>query len=116
MQPKKLDIQRNYYVAGTKNFELADDKIQEGEYQEAIKLWEVEITNAKPRISGRACYNLAVIHEFNGDLNAAMKWATKSYDLYKEDVTLDYITALERRQAQTNVLKVQLAHTTFQED
>lgn len=116
MQPTKLDVQRNYYVVGTRNFELADDKIQNGDYHEAIKLWEEEIANPKSRISGRACYNLAVINEFNGNLNAAMNWATKSYNLHKEDATLDYITTLERRQAQTDVLKVQLANTAFQED
>lgn len=116
MQPTKLDVQRDYYVLGTKNFELADDKIQIGAYHEAIELWEEEIANPKARISGRACYNLAVINEFNGNLIAAMNWATKSYSLHKEDATLDYITTLERRQAQTDVLKVQLANTTFLED
>ncbi|TMM57243.1 hypothetical protein FEE95_12195 [Maribacter algarum] len=115
MQPKKLDVQRHYYVIGTRNFELADDKIQEGAYHEAIKLWEEEIANPKAKISGRACYNLAVINEFNGNLNAAMNWANKSYDLHKEDATLDYITALERRQAQSDVLKVQLANTSFED-
>ncbi|MFS4491798.1 DUF6340 family protein [Maribacter sp. 2308TA10-17] len=115
MQPKKLDVQRAYYVLGTRNFELADDKIQEGAYHEAIKLWEEEIANPKARISGRACYNLAVLSEFNGNLNAAMNWATKSYDLHKEDATLDYITTLERRQAQSDVLKIQLANTTFED-
>ena len=115
MQPKKLDIQRDYYVTGTRNFELADDKIQDGAYHEAIKLWELEIANSKPRISGRACYNLAVLNEFNGNINAAMNWANKSYALFKQDATLDYITALERRQAQTDVLKQQLANTNFED-
>ena len=116
MQPQKLDVQRDYYVTGTRNFVLAEDEIQNGAYGQAIALWEEEIANPKARISGRACYNLAVMNEFNGDLNAALDWAIKSYGLYKEDLTLDYITTLERRQAQTDVLKVQLAHTAFQED
>lgn len=116
MQPTKLNVQRNYYVTGTRNFELADDEIQKGEYAEAVKLWEQEIANPKTRISGRACYNLAVVNEFNGNLNAAMNWATKSYQLHKEATTLDYITTLERRQAQTDVLKMQLANISFQEE
>ena len=110
MQPSKLDIQRNYYVVGSRNFQLADDQIQVGQYYEAIKHLEEEVTNSKPRISGRACYNIAVFSEFNGDLTAAMNWATKSYQIYKEDSTLDYITALERRQAQSDVLNAQLAN------
>ena len=114
MQPQKLEVQRDYYIVGTRNFELADDKIQEGAYHEAIKLWEDEIANPKPRISGRACYNLAVINEFKGNLQAAMNWANKSYDLYEEDATLDYITVLAHRQAQSDVLKIQLANISFQ--
>jgi hypothetical protein len=114
MQPQKLEIQRDYYVLGSKNLVLAHDKILEGAYHEALKLWEDELANPKHRISGRASYNLAVLSEFNGDLRAAMNWATKSYDLLKQDATLDYIAALERRQAQSDVLKQQLANTTFE--
>ncbi len=115
MQPSKLDIQRDYYIKGSRNFGLADEQIQSGEYYEAIKYLEQEVSNPKPRISGRACYNLAVLSEYNGDLTAAMNWATKSYQLYKEDSTLDYITALERRQAQTDVLNAQLANNYFED-
>jgi hypothetical protein len=116
MQPTKLDVQRDYYVIGSRNFVLADDKIQNGSYHLAVQLWEEEISNPKPRLSGRACYNLAVMNEFNGNLNAAMNWALKSYNLYKQDSTLDYITTLERRQAQSDVLKEQLAHSTFEDE
>ena len=113
IRPSKLEVKRNYYVLGTKNFELACDKIQNGSYDEAIQLWEKEIANPKPRLSSRACYNLAVLSEFNGNVNEAMGWATKSYQLFKQDVTLDYITTLERRQAEIDVLKLQMAHISF---
>lgn len=115
MQPKKIAIQRDYYVTGTRNFELADDKIQDDAYEEAIKLWELEITNSNARISGRACYNLAVLNEFNDNIDAAMSWASKSYGLFKEDATLEYITILESRQAKADVVKQQLANTNFED-
>lgn len=115
MQPQKLEIQRDYYVNGSKNLNLAADKIQEGAYDEATALWEEEVTNLKSKISGRACYNLAVINEFNGNIDDAMHWATKSFDLFKQDATLDYITALEGRQAQKDVLKLQLASNSFED-
>jgi len=113
MQPQKLEIQRDYHVVGSKNLQLAADKIQNGAYDEALALWEEEVTNPKPRIRGRACYNLAVLNEFYGNLNAAMNWATKSYDLFEQDATLDYIAVLEGRQAQKDVLKQQLANNSF---
>ena len=115
MQPKQLDVKRDYYVAGTRNFILADDKIQNGAFQEAVTLWEQEVTNSKPRISGRACYNLAVVSEYNGNLNTAIDWAKKSYQLLKEDTTLDYILALEERQANKKVLNSQQANILFED-
>jgi len=115
MQPKKLDVQRAYYTTGSANLKLANTKIQEGAYQEAARLLEEEVSNPKVRISSRACYNLAVLSEFKGDLKAAQSWAIKSYNLLKEDATFDYMTTLERRQAQSDVLQIQLAHTTFQD-
>lgn len=116
MQPRKLDVQRKYYIKGSRNFTLADDKIQNEKYQEAIELWKKEISNPKARISGRACYNLAVLSEFNGNINAAMDWAEKSYSLYEEDSTLDYISTLEQRQAQTDVLNAQLVGSSFEDE
>jgi len=115
MQPKKLDVKRAYYTTGSVNIKLASTKIQEGAYHEATKLLEEEITNSKARISSRACYNLAVLSEFKGELKAAQSWAMKSYDLLKEDTTFDYMNTLERRQAQSDVLKIQLAYTTFED-
>lgn len=115
MQPKKLEIQRDYYVIGSQNFKLAYDKIQNGEYKAAEELWQQEIANPKSKLSGWACYNIAVLHEFKGEIDQAMNWANKSYDLYKQDVTLDYISALEIRQAQTDILKQQLANTSFED-
>lgn len=115
MQPSRLMLQRYYYAAGTRNFALADDQIQGGNYLEAVKYLEEEVSNPKLKISGRACYNLAVLSEFNGDLTAAMNWAVKSYQLYKKDSTLEYISALESRQAQTDILKMQLANISFED-
>ena len=113
MQPQQFAIERDYYAFGTENFKVASKNIQNGEYSEAEALWEEEIANPKARISSRACYNLAVLKEFNHDLEGALHWANKSYQINKDDTTLDYIMTLEGRQAQTDVLKAQLAETAF---
>lgn len=105
MQSSKLDVQRDYYVMGSQKLVLADEKVQNGAYKEASKLWDEEVANPKTRISGRACYNLAVLSEFNGDLKEAKRWAAKSYDLSKKDATLNYIITLEVRQTQAGALK-----------
>ena len=112
MQPRKLDVYRDYYATGSQKMELADAKIENGEYSEASTLWKQEISNPKTKISSRACYNLAVLSEFNGDLNNAMKWAVKSYDLDELEDTRLYIKDLENRQTHT-VSPKRLASTEF---
>lgn len=113
MQPQRLDIQRAYYVVGTRNFTLAALKIENGDMEGAFELWNIEVQNSKAKISGRACYNLAILSEFNGDLVEAINWAAKSYDMYQDDATVAYSTALEKRQIQQSVLQEQLISSVF---
>lgn len=102
MQPIELDVLRDYYAAGSQKLELADIKIENGEYSEASALWEQEVSNPKIKISSRACHNLAVLSEFNGDLENAMKWAIQSYDLDELKNTRLYIKDLENRQSNSS--------------
>ncbi|MFD0797589.1 DUF6340 family protein [Maribacter chungangensis] len=113
MQPKRASVYREYFISGSKKLAKAHDKIQNGAYHEARLLWEQEITNSKTKVSGRASHNLAVLSEFNGDLNSAMKWALKSFDLHQEQHTLLYIKDLEQRQALQVVGLKKLASNEF---
>lgn len=113
MQPIKLEVYRDYFANGSQKLKRAHDKIEGGAYQEASKLWKQEINNPKTKISSRACYNLAVLSEFNGDLNNAIKWAVKAYDLNKQKDTGSYLNDLENRLARV-VDSKQVASTEFQ--
>lgn len=113
IQPRELSVYRDYYSTGSHKMELADKKIEGGFYSEANKLWKQEITNPKTKISSRACYNLAVLSEFNGDLNNALKWAVKSYALDNAKDTESYIKELEYRQTYTTVHSNGVATTEF---
>ena len=46
-------------------------------------IWQEE-TKSSPngKLAGRACYNMAIIAEINGDLDGAIQWAQKSYENY----------------------------------
>jgi len=105
--PYKLRVMRDYYVKGTDNFKIARRKAQVGKWDEAGLLWEKETTNSSTRIAGRACYNMAIINEINGDLNSALKWAQKSYEDTNNKLALQYVRILQNRQYKTNVLKIQ---------
>jgi hypothetical protein len=60
-------------------------------------LWQAETSNPKRKIAGRACYNMAIISEINGDLDAAIDWAQKSYENYGIRLALTYVNILKNR-------------------
>lgn len=91
-------VSRDYYVRGTNNFKIAKRKAQAGNWDDAAKLWQQETTNHKRKIAGRACYNMAIISEINGDLNTAIKWAQQSYENYNIRLALSYVNILKNRQ------------------
>jgi hypothetical protein len=68
---------------------------------------EKETSNPKMKVAGRACYNMAIIREVNGDLNAALGWAQKSYEDYNDKLAIRYTRILENRRYKNDVLKMQ---------
>lgn len=105
--PIRLRVMRDYYVKGTNNFKIARRKAQVDKWDEAGQLWDKETTNPSSRIAGRACYNMAIINEINGDLDSALKWAQKSYEDTNNKLALRYVRILENRKYKNDVLKTQ---------
>lgn len=95
--PYNIRVSRNYYVRGTDNFEIAKRRAQTGNWDGAAELWNNEVNNPKGKIAGRACYNMAIINEINGDLETAIEWASKSYTDYKNKLALKYVNILKSR-------------------
>ncbi|MCX2719660.1 DUF6340 family protein [Lentiprolixibacter aurantiacus] len=106
--PTRRRIARDYFVRGSGNFEIAKRRAQAGDWQGAAELWELEVGNPKPKIAGRACYNMAIINEINGNLDAAVEWASRSYIDYRINDALRYLNILRFRQRQNNLLEEQL--------
>jgi hypothetical protein len=102
--PYQIRVSRDYYVKGTDNFQIAKRKAQLGKWDEAGELWQKETTNSNGKIAGRACYNMAIINEINGDLDTALSWAQKSYEDYNNKLGLDYARILENRRYKDQAL------------
>jgi hypothetical protein len=105
--PFRLRVTRDYYVKGTDNFKIARRKAQMGKWDDAGILWEKETANPSMKIAGRACYNMAIINEINGDLDAALQWAQKSYEDYNDKLGIRYVRILENRKYKNDVVKMQ---------
>lgn len=105
--PYKIRVSRDYYVKGSNNFKIAKRRAQLGKWDEAGELWEKEINNQKGKVAGRACYNMAIINEINGDLDNALGWAQKAYEDYNNKLARDYARTLENRRYRNSVLNNQ---------
>ena len=108
LQPYERLIERDFFVKGSENMVKADEFIKNENWAEAKILWESDSTNPDPKISGRACHNLAVLSEYNGDLETALAWALKSTAVYNSKLAANYLDALETRLVKTQLIEEQL--------
>lgn len=104
VRPYWTKVTRDYYVKGTYNFKIAKRKAQTGNWDDAAVLWEKETKNTKRKIAGRACYNMAIINEINGNLDVAIQWAQKAYEDYNNKLALRYINQLKNRKRKDKIL------------
>jgi hypothetical protein len=105
--PYWIRVSRDYFVSGDDNFKTAQRKAQSGNWDGAAALWQQETKNTDGKLAGRACYNMAIIDEINGDLDGAIQWAQKSYEDYKNNLALSYLNILRNRKRQNELLKSQ---------
>ncbi|HLT50837.1 MAG TPA: DUF6340 family protein [Arenibacter sp.] len=107
LSPTKHRVSRDYFVRGTDNFVIAKRRAQTGDWEGGAQLWAKEVHHPKSKIAGRACYNMAIINEINGNLDAAMEWASKSYTDHGNKDALRYLDLLRYRADQVNILREQ---------
>ena len=105
--PYWIRVSRDYFVGGNDNFKTAKRKAQAGDWNGAAAIWQQETRNTDGKLAGRACYNMAIISEINGNLDGAIQWAQKSYEEYKIRLALDYLHVLNYRKQQDDLLRSQ---------
>ncbi|MDX1769578.1 MAG: DUF6340 family protein [Arenibacter troitsensis] len=107
--PFENSVERSYFARGTTNFEQASVLVESGDWQGASQLWQKELDNANSKIAGRACYNMAILNESNGDFRAAMDWASKSYKDHDIKDAMEYLDILKHRLFQNQILEQQVS-------
>ena len=106
--PYWIKVTRDYYIKGSNNFKVATRKARTGNWDGAGELWLKETENTKRKIAGRACYNMAILGEINGDLDAAISWAQKAYENYNNKLALQYVNVLKNRKIKNQRADYQL--------
>jgi hypothetical protein len=110
--PYSIRVSRFYYVRGNGNFTIATRMARTGNWDGAGKIWQQETNNSSRKAAGRACYNMGIISEINGDLDGAIQWAQKAYEMYNNRLALSYINVLRQRQSNNEILKSQTEVTS----
>jgi len=112
--PYSLRVSRYYYVRGNGDFIIAKRMAQAGDWDAAGKIWNQATHSTSRKVAGRACYNMAIISEINGDLNGALQWAKKAYEMYRTGWALSYVNILQERQSNEALLRSQTELTSSQ--
>ena len=105
--PYWIRVYRDYFIKGSDNFKVATRMARTGNWKGAEEMWYKETNNGNPGIAGRACYNMAIICEINGELDKAIEWAKKSYENYNIRLALTYVNVLKNRKINDNILQDQ---------
>jgi Family of unknown function (DUF6340) len=102
--PYWIRVSRDYFVRGNSNFGLATRMARAGNWDGAAALWKNETNNPNDKLAGRACYNMAIISEINGDLDGAIQWSQQAYEIHKIRLALTYLNILKCRKTNEAVL------------
>jgi hypothetical protein len=97
VEDQRFRVWREYYNKGSRNLKMAKRRSEVGDWDGAAELWEKDTHSSKRKVAGRACYNMAIYAEINGDVYGALEWAQKAYTDYNIKFAKDYAQLLRNR-------------------
>jgi hypothetical protein len=80
--PHWIEVERMYYQSGYVELKNTDELIKQNHWLEAAKIWKKNISNSNKSIAAKSMFNMALACEMNGDMDAAIDWAVKSYYVF----------------------------------
>lgn len=105
--PYWIRVVRDYYIKPKKSFAVATRRSRTGNWDGAEEIWFKETKSSSRKVAGRACYNMAIISEINGDLDKGIDWAKKAYEDYNVKLARDYVRILKDRKNRNALLQKQ---------
>jgi len=82
LSPHWINVQRMYYQSGQTELKKTNDLVANNQWLEAAEIWKRNVNNKNKKIAAKSMYNMALVCEMNGELDAAMDWAVKSYHTF----------------------------------
>ncbi|HZL11420.1 MAG TPA: DUF6340 family protein [Prolixibacteraceae bacterium] len=96
LSPTWIPEKRGYFLFKTKG-DRGQQFMNENNTEEAAKYWREMAQSENKKIRSKAEYNLALIGELNGDIDAAIDWGLKSFYSYYRHQTETYLKKLKIR-------------------
>jgi Family of unknown function (DUF6340) len=97
VENQRFRVWRNYFKSGSRKLKIGKRRAEVGDWDGAAEMWLEETKNPKRKVAGRACHNMAIYAEVNGDIYGALDWAQKAYADYGNKEARDYAITLRNR-------------------
>ncbi|HAH22735.1 MAG TPA: hypothetical protein DCL77_03045 [Prolixibacteraceae bacterium] len=105
---------RFYYQSHNGNMLIAEKYLLEGEWLKAAEIYNKQTNNKNQNIAAKATYNMALICEMEGNMDAANDWVNRSLSAYKIENKdhlfncTQYTTILTKRKKEIELLGKQV--------
>jgi hypothetical protein len=108
--PMQVWLSRRVYSKGGGNPQLKAGARAAlvNDWDNAIRNWEQTANSGSSKSAGKACYNLAIAYEVQGDFEKALQWARRGYSQYGFKPSRQYVAQLEQRVVNEQRLKEQM--------
>lgn len=90
-------VSRAYYKTGNDDLKIARRAVKINDFERAADYWAKAQNDPKPKIKGRATYNMALAAELDGRLEDALAIAREAYRQYGNKKARAYVYVLEQR-------------------
>lgn len=107
--PQYVNVRRVLYTSGDANLKEGYQYSRQNNWEEAAAIWKTSAeSNPKLKVAARACLNMAVANEVNGDIDLALVWAKKALNEYNYKAAQSYVNQLIRRKSELKRLDAQM--------
>jgi tetratricopeptide (TPR) repeat protein len=100
-------VSRTYYRKGDPGLALGCDYAKRKDWEKAAALWKPLCESANPKVAGKACMNMAVYCELQGNLALAMEYAQQAKNKHGFGPAGAYVYSLQQRKANRQLLEKQ---------
>lgn len=99
---------RSYYRKANDEFKEASRMVKRGNWNEAIAIWKKYTLSQDAKIASRACYNMALASEVDGNLSIAEEWANRAWQQHGLKKGRRYADLLRFRMQEEDRLNIQM--------